>query len=599
VIIRASSGSTRSWIAARDGFFGHTNRRLGSATLRNRMTSPAERAPTIHEHLVDYIVALGVTTVFGIPGAPLTGLYAALARRNIRTVLARHETGAVFMADGHARITGRPAVCCVTSGPGVLNAATGIGVANSDGVPVLLLSAEVPARCWGRGALQESGPFALDGVEVLRPITALSVRVPAAGALRPVLIKAHACLTSGRRGAVHIAIPSDVGSAELDDTFTRSLDLPPPPPPPAEQVAAILERLPRGKTVIIAGHGVSASASGPAVLALAEQLDARVFTTPKGKGAVREDHPRFAGVIGFGGSPKAWERLTAPGISAVLVLGSSLGDQQTNGWSTDWRVGRTLVHVDIDPGRIGRAFAVDVGLVADVGAFCAVALGGRVVAPATTRPLAHEPAARRDAPMTGVAIARMLSALGPTDAQVFVDVGNMTACMLQHFEVSHTRRFFANLGAGCMGHSVGAAVGAAMAMRTSGRASRTFAVVGDAAFAMYGAEIHVAAELQLSTTVIVANDAGHGMIADGETLLGGIVSPVRFERQIDFVALAKGFGVPARRVSTPDELADALLSPIEGPCLIDVHVVPGEVCEALRARARHVKAMIAKAQAAR
>ncbi|MBC8070972.1 MAG: hypothetical protein IAG13_21790, partial [Deltaproteobacteria bacterium] len=167
------------------------------------------------------------------------------------------------------------------------------------------------------------------------------------------------------------------------------------------------------------------------------------------------------------------------------------------------------------------------------------------------------------------------------------------------FEVKHARRFFANLGAGCMGHSVGAAVGAAMAVRTAGRSSRTFAVIGDAAFAMYGAELHVAAELQLPTTVIVANDAGHGMIADGETLLGGIVSPVRFARPIDFVALAKGYGVPARRVSNPDELADALQSPVEGPCLIDVRVVPGEVCESLRARARHVKAMIAKAQAAR
>jgi acetolactate synthase-1/2/3 large subunit len=563
------------------------------------MTHLAERAPTVHEHVVDYIATLGVTTVFGIPGAPLTGLYAALARRNIRTVLSRHETGAVFMADGHARLTGRPAVCCVTSGPGVLNATTGIGVAHSDGVPVLLLSAEVPARCWGRGALQESGPFALDGVEVLRPITALSVRVPAAGALRPVLIKAHACLTRGRRGAVHIAIPSDVGSTELDDAFTGSLDLPPPSPPSAEQVAAILERLPRGKTVILAGHGVSASSSGAAVLALAEHLDARVFTTPNGKGAVREDHPRFAGVIGFGGSPRAWEQLTAPGMSAVLVLGSSLGDQQTNGWSNDWRAGRTLVHVDIDAGRIGRAFAVDAGLVADIGAFCAVAVGDRVVAPATavTRPVAPEPL--RGQPMTGVAIARMLSALAPTDAHAFVDVGNMTACMLQHFEVSNTRRFFANLGAGCMGHSVGAAVGAAMALRTGGRASRTFAVIGDAAFAMYGAELHVAAELQLPTTVIVANDAGHGMIADGETLLGGIVSPVRFERPIDFVALAKGYGVPARRVSNPDELADALQSPIEGPCLIDVQVVPGGVCEALQARARHVKAMIANAKGTR
>jgi thiamine pyrophosphate-dependent acetolactate synthase large subunit-like protein len=306
-------------------------------------------------------------------------------------------------------------------------------------------------------------------------------------------------------------------------------------------------------------------------------------------------------VVGFGGSPRAWERLIAPGTSAVLVLGSSLGDQQTNGWSTDWRVGRTLVHVDIDAARIGRAFAVDAGLVADVGAFCAVALDGcvgpRAHAHASTP--TDEAASLRDLPMTGVTIARMLSALAPNDAQAFVDVGNMTACMLQHFEVRHARRFFANLGAGCMGHSVGAAVGAAMAVRTAGGSSRTFAVIGDAAFAMYGAELHVAAELQLATTVVVANDAGHGMIADGETLLGGIVSPVRFTRPIDFVALAKGYGVPARRVSNPAELSDALLSPVEGPCLIDAQVVPGEVCEALQARARHVKAMIAKAQGAR
>lgn len=559
------------------------------------MTARPGRRPSVHEHLVDFILALGATTVFGIPGAPLTGLYAALARRGVRTVLARHETGAVFMADGHARLTGRPAVCCVTSGPGVLNAATGIGVAHTDGVPVLLLSAEVPARHWGRGALQESGPFALDGVEALRPITALSVRVPAAGALRPILIAAHACLTTGRRGAVHLAIPSDVGSAALDDDFTGCLDLPPPPPPAAEHVRGLLDRLPHGATVLFAGHGVAARGCGPAVLALAERLDAPVFTTPKGKGAVREDHPRFAGVVGFGGSPAAWERFTAPGIDAVLVLGSSLGDQQTNGWSTAWRAGRTLVHVDVDPSRIGRAFAVDAGLVADVAVFCDVALALLPEArPARVRRHADPPT--REPAMTGSAIARVLSTHAPADAQVFVDVGNMTGCMLCDFEVREGRRFFANLGAGCMGHSVGAAVGAAMALRTAGLSSRTFAIVGDAAFAMFGAELHVAAEYQLDTTVIVANDGGHGMIADGETLLGGIVSPVRFDRPIDFVALATGYRVEALRVDTPAALADALATPTEGPMLLDVRVVPGAVSEALAARARHVRAMIESSQ---
>lgn len=559
------------------------------------MTLRQGRLSTVHEHLVDFIVALGATTVFGIPGAPLTGLFAALARRNVRTVLARHETGAVFMADGHARITGRPAVCCVTSGPGVLNAATGIGVAQTDGVPVLLLSAEVPARHWGRGALQESGPFALDGVEVLRPITALSVRVPAAGALRPILMKAHACLTTGRRGAVHLAIPSDIGSASLDDDFTGCLELPPPPPPAAEHVRGVLDRLPRGATVILAGHGVAARGCGPEVLALAERLDARVFTTPKGKGAVREDHPRFAGVVGFGGSPAAWERLIAPGTAAVLVLGSSLGDQQTNGWSTAWRAGRTLVHVDVDPARIGRAFAVDAGLVADVAAFCDVALA-LLPEPGPARARRHADPPTREPAMTGSAIARALSTHAPSDAQVFVDVGNMTGCMLCDFEVRDGRRFFANLGAGCMGHSVGAAAGAAMALRTAGVSSRTFAVVGDAAFAMFGAELHVAAEHQLDTTVIVANDGGHGMIADGETLLGGIVSPVRFERPIDFVALATGYRVRALRVDTPAALAEALTSPTHGPLLIEVAVTPGAVSEALAARARHVRAMIASPQ---
>ena len=560
---------------------------------------------TVHEHVVDFIRALGATSVYGIPGAPLTGLYAALARQQVDTVLARHETGAVFMADGDARLTGRPAVCCVSSGPGVLNAATGIGVAHTDGVPVLLVSAEVPARFWGRGALQESGPFALDGVDALRPICAMSVRVATAHGLRPVLMAAHAHLTQGRRGAVHIAIPSDVGAEELDEDFTTLVPRQ-VPPPSAEHVAALLGMLPRGKTIIVAGHAVASTRCGPDVEALAERLDARIFTTPKGKGAVREDHARFEGTIGFGGSPESWERLTSPDFSAVLVLGSSLGDLQTNGWNMEWREGRALIQVDIDPAQIGRSFRVDAGLVTDVGAFCAVALttfSGPADAERSssllrksTRSVEREaPNFRATASVTGRTIAHALGALAPMDAQVFVDAGNMAGWIIREFAVVQQRRFFANLGAGCMGHSVGAAVGAAMALRAAGRSSRTFAVVGDAAFAMFGAELHVAAERQLPLTVIVANDGGHGMIADGETMLGAIVSPVHFSRPIDFVALATGYRVEACRVRTPDELADALQTTVDGPLLIDAQLAPGSVPDALQARARHVKKMIAKA----
>jgi len=190
--------------------------------------------------------------------------------------------------------------------------------------------------------------------------------------------------------------------------------------------------------------------------------------------------------------------------------------------------------------------------------------------------------------LTGAAIAKAVSELATNDVRLFVDVGNVAGWFIRHFNVVGARRFFINLGAGCMGHSVAAAIGASLADPTT----RTIAIIGDAAFAMYGAELHVAAEHQLPITVIVVNDGGHGMISHGERLIGSEVSPTRFARPIDFASLARGYRVDACTVATPNELAQALTTSVVGPLLIDARIGRDEVPEALQTRADNVRKML-------
>ncbi len=315
--------------------------------------------------LLRILEAEGVEYIFGVPGGPLTGLFEAMNKQTtIRLVLAKHECSAAYMAASHARLTGKLAVCCATSGPGATNALTGIASAQADSLPVLLLSGQVATNVFGKGAIQESSVFGTDLVSVFRPVTKLSMMLPNAERAPDHLRAAIRTAMSGRRGAVHLSVPADI--------LRRPITFAPERPRRYRAQSALVDKqaiieaasllaLAR-RPCILAGHGVALAQASEELATLARYIQAPVMTSPKGKGVFPENDPLSLGVLGFGGHEIAETHVRSGDIDVLLVVGSSLNEFVTNAWTLPLRPKVALIQIDIDPTSFGKTYPVDVAV---------------------------------------------------------------------------------------------------------------------------------------------------------------------------------------------------------------------------------------------
>lgn len=529
--------------------------------------------------LLDLMEREGVEHLFGIPGGPIMPLYEAVYERKcIRPVLTKHEAGAAFMADGYARVSGKPGFCCTTTGPGATNALTGLAVSFADQVPVLLVTPQVPTHQFGTGAFQESGPDGIDLVALFRGVSKWSTMLPHPDRAAATVRAALRAMRTGRPGPVHLNIPLDYIGREAPAEFASAPERFRPSDKSVDR-AAVREaaRLLRDarRPAILAGSGVnSARAWGP-FRALAERLQAPVATTFRAKGVLPEDHPLSLGVFGYSGHPAARERLLAPETDVILVLGSGLGEVSSCGF--DPRLGRKrLIQVDVDPRTIARNFPVAVGVTGDMEAALLELLaeldvdeapGSRFLDP--VRPLAQQPLAPfSDGPLKPQAILREVSAALPRDAMVFVDNGTIRAWCGAHLPARAPNSFFVNMGMASMGWATAAVIGGSLACPE--RAA--VALVGDAAFLMNGTEVHTAVEHKLPIVWVVLNNGGHGMIYHGEKAqFGGKFRSSVFGRPLDAAAMAASLGAKSLRVDRPGQLEAALAKrPLDGPLVLDV-----------------------------
>lgn len=544
----------------------------------------------------------GVEYIFGVPGGPLTPLYEALAdRRRIKHVLAKHECGAAFMANGYARVSRKLGVCCATSGPGGTNALTGIAASYADSVPVLLLTAQVATSTFGRGAAQDSTPFGIDLVQIYRPITALSIMLSDEVQAQAIIPRAIRAATTGRQRPVHVNIPADLMKKTVSARHSRAFVPAMNSSVDAEAVHEGAKLLYRSRRpCILAGAG-STGASAE-LLALADRFKIPVATTPKGKGSFPETHPLSLGVFGFTGHAAASQYLLSGAVDVLVAVGTSLGETATNSWDKRLHPTDALIQIDIDPREIGKNYAARVGVVGDARAALAE-LSRSLEELAAARPWRWEPdwvpaveAARgaglyppaaEEVPSTLLPsrLVRILREAMPDDAYLFVDIGN---CMLwggSQFEVRKPGTYILNTGLGSMGHSIAAAVGGKLASPDK----PVVVLGGDAAFAMTGMEVHTAVEHDLPVTWVILNDSGHGMVRQGEQLLcGEDISSSVFRHTIDICAIAEALGARGFRVSSEQDLRLALISALESrrPSVIDARIDRAEVPDGLAMRAR-------------
>ncbi len=559
----------------------------------------------------------GVTHIFGVPGGPLVPLYEALAeRQKIVPILAKHEEGAAFMAEGYARVRRGLGVCCATSGPGATNALTGVASAYSDSIPVLFLSGQVSTGAFGKGALQDSSGmhWNLDIVDIYRSATKFSAMLNNPQQTPHLVRRAVRTALTGRQGAVHLNLPADVvkqpvATEDLSISRYRSYVTTAGDEEAIKQVAYLL----RGarQPAFFVGHGVNLSGAWAPLQRIAESLQIPVATTLKGKSAFPEQHPLSLGVFGMGGHPFADEYLLSDEVDLVIIVGTSLGELQTYGWEPKLVANRTVIQIDIDPLEIGKNYPVDASVVGDANAvlteLAEIVCAADQPFPQRANPLLERVRALQEryyqaeqlqgdaTVLKPSALAAKMSEILPDETLLFVDNGNCFSWAGQYYVARQPGTVFIALNVASMGYAVAAAVGGKVAAPER----PVVALVGDGAFAMNGMEVHTAVDAGIPVIWIVLNNGGHGMVYNGEKLLNGQSFSTVFRQPLDISTIARGLGARAFKATTLDEFADSLRQALEAqaPCVIDALVDLEEVPRALQRRADTLKAFFGKTEA--
>jgi acetolactate synthase I/II/III large subunit len=505
---------------------------------------------------------------------------ALMDRPGIRVVTTRHESGAMFAAAGYARMTGKLGVVLVTSGPGVLNAVTGLASAHCDGLPVLLLAGEVPRGVFGKGALQEGSAHHLDIVGLCRPISKLSMQIPEANAAPAMMRRAIATSLSGKRGPVVVTLPLDVTSAFIKApriAIEGGVTFDPTAAKTGEgvaEVAALLRSAQR--PLLFAGSGTRWGDAPRKLRALAERLQIPVMTTPKAKGVFPESHPLALGIFGYGGHPSSTAYLEG-GCDVLVAVGTRLSDPSTDNWSKLISPSKAFVQIDIDAMQIGRSYAVTHGLVGDASSL----LGALVEStPDLARPPKSFGVRRHEDPAVGSgegdeeritpqrAIWELQRSL-PADAIFTSDIGEHLLYALHYLRIDHADSFLSMIGLGSMGSGVGSALGVKL-----GKPDRVVAAIcGDGCFSMGLGDVATAVKDQVPVLFVVLNDERYGMVEIGHESVYGR-KPAYESGPMSVPEMAQSVGAQARVVRRAHELANLDLERLlkKGPVVLDVRI---------------------------
>jgi thiamine pyrophosphate-dependent acetolactate synthase large subunit-like protein len=537
------------------------------------------------------LAGLGVDTVFGLMGSGNLAVTNALRDAGARYYAARHECGAICMADGYGRVSGRLAACSVHQGPGLTNTVTGLTEAAKSRTPLIVLAAEMP------GAAVRSN-FRIDQVGLVEAVGATAERVHSPASAMADVARAARRARVERR-AVVLMLPLDVQAAQCPDALPQSADGPAlAPPRPAEAAVAALADLLAGaeRPAIVAGRGAVLAGAGAPLRALGELTGALLATSAVANGLFAGD-PYDLGIAGGFATPLAARLLGE--ADAVVAFGAGL-----NQWTTSH--GRLLAsdaavaQVDLDEEAIGAHRPVDLGVIADAAATAealVAALADRAPAGAARRTpaLAAEIAARRwrDEPYSesdaaGVLDPRTLSIalddLLPAERTVVVDSGAFMGWPSMYLRVPDAAGFVFPQAFQCVGLALGNAIGAALA-----RPDRlTVAALGDGGALMSLPELETLGRLGLPMLVVIYDDAAYGAEVHHFGPMGEAVDLAQFP-PTDFEGLARAAGcrgVTARSLDDLGALRDWLTAP-DRPFVLDAKVDPAICGEWLEEAFRH------------
>jgi len=528
------------------------------------------------ELVVRELVRQGLTWVAGIPGGAILPLYDALALSTLRHVLARHEQGAGFIAQGAARVTGRAAVCLATSGPGATNLLTALADAKADSIPLVAITAQVPRALIGTDAFQE-----VDTCALARPITKACFQARSAEELAELLPLIFEIAEGGRPGPVLLDIPKDVLNESVSSeppisqrrTAARALA-----PAPTLDAAGLNDKLrvladmlqTSERPLLYVGGGVHMARAVDEVAYLVKHCDVPVVSSLQGLGVLPASDPHWLGMLGMHGA--AYTNMATEEADLVVAVGARFDDRATGNPTLFCRNAR-IVHIDVDAREVGKIKPVALGIVAD--AKLALSALNRLLPP-KTHPAWHRRLAqlRTEAPlvMAGEAMG-VLQAVAdclPQNAVVTTDVGQHQMWVAQVLPFCSQRTLVTSGGLGTMGFGLPAAIGAALASPDR----PVLCVTGDGSFLMNIQELALLPELCPNLTILILNNRQLGMVRQQQDLFyGARHSASEFESEPDFAMIAQGFGVKARNLTAAEFIQDTpALMCFRGPLLLNVTV---------------------------
>ncbi|QBI18426.1 thiamine pyrophosphate-binding protein [Egibacter rhizosphaerae] len=535
----------------------------------------------VAEAIVEQLVGVGVRRAYTVPGESFLPLLDAFDRHpSTMLVSTRHESGAAFMAEADAKLTGVPAVAMATRGVGASNLSIGVHTARQDSTPMIVLLGQVETAHLTREAFQE-----VDLPAYYAEITKWAATATSAERLPELVDRAWHAATSGRPGPAMLALPADVleGDAPEDDGWRPSVARHATAAlagPEAEELAARLSEA--AAPVIIAGGG--AQGAREQLVAAAEALGAGVYASFRRQDVFPNDHPLYLGHLTLGTPPTILEALRE--ADAVLIAGARMSEITTQAYTLP-RPDAWIAQIDADPEMVGAVVPVDLGVVGGAREVLGQLAATAAQQPAPTRDwreahTAFEEASRPTAhvgdPIHPEAVMAALAATHPDDTLIANDAGNFSVFGHRFWSFRHPRT---QLGptSGAMGYGVPAGVAAALAEPER----EVVVLVGDGGLLMTGQELETAVRYGARLTVVVFRNGLYGTIALHQGRQHGRTSGVDIG-EVDVAGLAHAYGAAAWRVSRSDELEPALAAARDhaGPAVVDVLVDPDVLTPAAR-----------------
>ncbi|WP_437749005.1 acetolactate synthase large subunit [Enterobacter mori] len=538
----------------------------GTTSTRTRFTGA--------QLIVHLLERQGITTVAGIPGGTVLPLYDALSQSTqIRHVLARHEQGAGFIAQGMARTQGKPAVCMACSGPGATNLVTAIADARLDSIPLICITGQVPSSMIGTDAFQEVDTY---GISI--PITKHNYLVRDISELPQVISDAFRIAQSGRPGPVWIDIPKDVQTAEIEiDVLPEPGDRSPAPEFSAESVrdAAAMINAAKRPVLYLGGGAINAADE---IRQFAEKANLPTTMTLMALGMLPKAHPLSLGMLGMHGARSTNYILQEADL--LIVMGARFDDRAI-GKTEQFCPNAKIIHVDIDRAELGKIKQPHVAIQGDVAEVLAQLIPQTDAADrADWRKLVADlqrefPGAipTEGDPLSHYGLINAVAACVDDSAIITTDVGQHQMWTAQAYPLNRPRQWLTSGGLGTMGFGLPAAVGAALANPDR----KVICFSGDGSLMMNIQEMATAAENQLDVKIILMNNEALGLVHQQQSLFykQGVFAAT-YPGMINFMQIAAGFGLHTCDLNAEEDAHAALQAAISrpGPALIHVRIDP-------------------------